>query len=74
MSDCHPYAVTERSRLYRLIERGLDEDFEQFVKSRRQYYSWAAIAREVSDKSEIEVSDESLRRWFDTEPAESSAA
>lgn len=60
----------ERSRLYKLIERGLGEDFEALVAARRQYeYSWAAIAREVSDRSEIEVSDETLRRWFDAESA-----
>jgi hypothetical protein len=58
----------ERSRLYKLIERGLGEDFEALVAARRQYeYSWAALAREISDRSEIEVSDETLRRWFDTE-------
>ncbi len=56
----------ERSRLFKLIERGLGENFEALVAARRQYeYSWAAIAREVSDRSEIEVSDMSLKRWFD---------
>jgi hypothetical protein len=63
--------VTERSRLYKLVERNLGEDFEQLVTSRRQYsYSWAAIAREVSDRSQIDISDESLRRWFDSESSE----
>lgn len=64
----------ERSRLYKLIERGLGENFEALVIARRQYeYSWAAIAREVSDRSEIEVSDMSLRRWFDSASSEHAA-
>jgi hypothetical protein len=57
--------MTERSKLYRLIERGLGSSLVDLVAKRRTYdYSWAAIAREVSDQSGIEVSDETLCRWF----------
>lgn len=64
----------ERSSLHKAVERLLGEDLGKLVGARRQYqYPWAAIAREVSDKSGIEVSDESLRRWFDTESSERAA-
>jgi len=76
--QCHSCVViepTERSSLYKAVERLLSEDLGTLVTSRRQYqYPWAAIAREVSDKSGVEVSDESLRRWFDTDTAERTAA
>lgn len=75
MAEWHANAVIERSRLYRLVERGLGEDVGQLIADRRQYgYSFAAIAREISERSQIEISDETARRWAaEDEPAEAVA-
>jgi hypothetical protein len=63
--------VTQRSRLYLLVEKGLGEDFAALVADRRRFkYPWEAIAREVSERSEIEISSESVRRWFAPEPSD----
>jgi hypothetical protein len=57
--------VTQRSRLYLLVEKGLGEDFAALVADRRRFkYPWEAIARE------IEISSESVRRWFAPEPSD----
>ena len=67
--------MIERSQLFKLIERGLGEDFEALVTARRRYeYPWAAIAREVAGRTEIVVSDETLRRWFTTDECSERAA
>lgn len=70
--------MTERSKLYRLVERDLGEPLADLITARRTYdYPWAAIAREVSARSAIEISDDTLRRWFpegDEATAEASAA
>lgn len=67
--------MTDRSQLYKLIERGLGEDFEALVAARRRYeYPWAAIAREVAGRTDIEVSDETLRRWFTADECSEKAA
>lgn len=59
--------MTEPSTLYRTIEKRLDgRTLADFVAERRPYYSWAAIARELSDLTDAEVSREWLRRWFGT--------
>lgn len=52
------------SRLYRLIEDRLEGTLADFVGARRPATSWAAIADELHEKTGIEVSWESLRRWF----------
>lgn len=58
-------AMTERPpRLYRMIEARLDGTLIDFVAQRRASQSWRAIAEEVWDVTGIEVSDDSLRRWF----------
>lgn len=65
----------ERSSLFKAVQRLLGEDLEALVADRRRYqYPWAAIAREVSDKSGVEVSDESVRRWFEADSSQREAA
>jgi hypothetical protein len=64
---------TERSKLYRLVERDLGESLADLIAARRTYdYPWAAIAREISARSEIEISDDTLRRWFPDDEAAAS--
>lgn len=56
--------MTNQSPLYRMIEARLDGTLAEFVASRRASQSWAAMANEITSTTEIEVSDETLRRWF----------
>lgn len=55
---------TERSSLYRLIERQLGEGLAGYVSVRRPTQSWRAIAGELGERIGVEVSYESLRLWF----------
>lgn len=68
--------MTEPSSLYRTIEKRLDgKKLADFVAERRPYYPWRAIARELSDLTDAEVTHEWLRRWFGKdEPRSGSAA
>jgi hypothetical protein len=67
--------TTERSKLYRLVERDLGESLAELIAARRTYdYPWAAIAREISARSAIEISDDTLRRWFPEIDEESSGS
>lgn len=52
------------SRLYRLIERRLPGTLAEFVADRRPDTSWRDIAVELTEKTGIEVSYETLRGWF----------
>lgn len=57
----------EKTPLYRTIERRLEVKgigLVDIVNERRRYYTWRAIARELSDLADAEVSYEFLRRWF----------
>lgn len=58
----------EPSRLQMLIERDLAKGrhgtLAEFVAQRRASSSWTAMARELSDLTGRQVSDETLRRWF----------
>lgn len=60
--------MDEPSRLQMLIERDLEArklgTLPDFIATRRANSSWAAIARELSEATGREVSDETLRRWF----------
>ena len=55
---------TRPSRLYRLIEGRLDGTLAEFVAARRPDMSWLSIAEELHRQTGVEVSWESLRRWF----------
>lgn len=50
--------------LYRMIEKRLDGTLAAWVEQRRADTSWAAMAAELTATTEIEVSRETLRRWF----------
>lgn len=56
--------MTNHSPLYRMIEARLDGTLAEFVASRRASQSWTAMATEIVETTKIEVSDETLRRWF----------
>lgn len=56
--------MTQRSTLYRLIEKQLGSSLEEYVTTRRPAQSWRAIATELSDQIGVEVTHESLRTWF----------
>jgi hypothetical protein len=62
---CHSCGVTNTSPLYRMIERRLvGQTLAEFVASRRATSSWTAMAAEITETTDVEVSDETLRRWF----------
>jgi hypothetical protein len=58
--------MNEPSRLYMLIEKRLGGDgtLAEFVAKRRASSSWMAMAKELSEWCDYEISDETLRRWF----------
>jgi hypothetical protein len=56
--------VTKHSPLYRMIERRLDGSLAEFVAARRATTSWSAMAAELAQLTDCELSDETLRRWF----------
>lgn len=62
--ECHCCGVTNRSPLYRMIERRLDGSLAEFVAARRLTTSWTAMAAELVQATDCEISDETLRRWF----------
>lgn len=63
--ECHAFAVTKPSPLYRMIEHRLDSTLAEFVAARLQAKaSWLTMAAEITETTQIEVSDETLRRWF----------
>lgn len=66
----------ETTTLYRTIEKRLEgKKLADLVADRRRYsYSWAAIARELSDLTDAEVSREWVRRWFGSDEPERGAA
>lgn len=68
MGRGHAYGVNEPSRLQMLIERDLAEKrlgtLPDFVARRRATSSWTGIARDLSEATGREVSDETVRRWF----------
>jgi hypothetical protein len=54
-----------QSPLYRTIEKRLkDCTLADLVAERRRFYPWAAIAREICAVADVEVSDQTLMRWF----------
>lgn len=56
--------LTERSSLYRLIEKQLGEPLADYVAARRASMSWRDLATELSKQVGVEVSYETLRLWF----------
>ena len=49
----------------RLLDMNLDGSLDSFVHDRRiAGKSWQTIARELSTVTNIDITDESLRRWF----------
>jgi hypothetical protein len=59
--------MARKSVVRQLIERQIEGDLEERVaEMRRLSVPWRAVAAEVSRLAGVEVSDESLRRWFGT--------
>jgi hypothetical protein len=54
----------DEPKLYRMIEKRLDGTLADWIAQRRAGLSWAAMATELTATTEIEVSRETLRRWF----------
>lgn len=52
------------SALYRLIEQKLDGTLAEFIAARRPTQSWRNIAAELTEKTGVEVSWETVRGWF----------
>lgn len=62
--ECHGYDVTKPSPLFRMIEARLPGTLPEFVAARKATKSWDEMAEEIVTTTEIEVSGETLRRWF----------
>lgn len=76
MLECHSCAVTTQSSLYRMIEKRLPVPLIEWVEARRSTHTWKAMAGEIVLATDIEVSHETIRRWFsdDVERAEQGSA
>lgn len=76
MHECHAYVVTTQSSLYRMIEKRLPVPLTEWVEARRSTHTWKAMAGEIVLATDIEVSHETIRRWFsdDVERAEQGSA
>jgi hypothetical protein len=59
---CHSLCMTPTRRL---LDMNLDGSLDSFVHDRRiAGKSWQTIARELSTVTNIDITDESLRRWY----------
>jgi hypothetical protein len=56
--------MAKQSRLYTIIEERLDGTLAELIAARRPSTSWRDIADEVTEKTGVPVSDETLRLWF----------
>jgi len=60
--------MADRSSHYRLIEAKLNErgqDFASYIAAQRNArQSWRAIARDITARTDVEVTGEGLRKWF----------
>jgi hypothetical protein len=56
--------MNERPVLYQLIEARLDEPLADFIAARRPSTSWRQLAGQLTDRTAVSVSWESLRTWF----------
>jgi hypothetical protein len=66
--------MAERSSLYKSVEKLMRADISELIRKRREHeYPWSAIAREISNRSGIEISDETVRRWAGETAHEQSA-
>lgn len=61
-------ATPDRSNLYRLIEKQLDQPLADYVAARRPRLSWRDVAAELSAQVGVDVSNETLRLWFANPP------
>lgn len=59
--------MTRPSPTYQLIEQKLGEPLDQFVAKRRPGTAWRLIAMEIYERTDIDITYESLRTWF-TDP------
>lgn len=61
--------MTNPSRTYLLVEERLGSDLRKHVaKLRRAGESWNSIAHDLSDRTEVVITDETLRIWFRAMP------
>jgi len=56
--------MSQPSPLYQLIEDRLGEPLAEHVAARRATESWRAIADDLSERTKVKVSWETLRLWF----------
>ncbi len=56
--------MTQPSPLYRLLEDRLGEPLAEHVAARRAGETWRAIAADLSTRTGVTVSWETLRLWF----------
>ena len=56
--------MTRQSSLYRNIEKRLPGTLAEFVAARRATHTWRAIAGEIAIAADMEITGETVRRWF----------
>lgn len=57
--------MAAQSPLYRLIESQIEGTLADFVAARRgSGSSWTDLAAELTQLTQVEISDETIRRWF----------
>jgi predicted GIY-YIG superfamily endonuclease len=62
------------TRLYRQLERHLDGSLASYVAERRaKDVGWRAIAAQLVEATQVEVSHEAIRSWFENAPASPAA-
>lgn len=52
------------SQLYRLIEERLDTSLDEYVAAHKDLLSWRAMSRDLTARTGIVVSSETLRLWY----------
>lgn len=56
--------MSQPTPLYQLVEARLGGSLEEYVAERRATTSWRAMAADLTERSSVQVTYETLRGWF----------
>lgn len=56
--------MSQPSVLYQLVEARLDGTLVEYVASRRATTSWRAMAADLTDRTGVQVTHQTLMNWF----------
>lgn len=57
-------AMSQPSVLYQLVESRLDGTLVEYVAERRATTSWRAMAADLTERTGVQVSYQTLMNWF----------